>query len=189
MTFVDVLVRQAHPGPSVEPYRSLEQKLADAQRYVVDEGIPWTVLVDDLTGIVHQVYGGLADPTYLIDADGRVALYVHWTNTPTLHMAIATLLQQDGRGVVLGGTNRFPHVGAAYTDGWKGLSRGLPQSLIDMETSLPGSGIGTWLGHQLKPVIGSLTLKSRPLTSGKRLRNAAIAGGIVGAAWLGRRSR
>jgi len=185
--FVDVLVRQAHPGPSVEAYRSLEQKVADAHRYVANEGIPWNVLIDDLAGMVHQVYGGLADPIYLIDVDGRVSLYVHWTNAPTLHMAIATLLRQDGRGVVLGGTNRFPHIGAAYTDGWKGLARGLPQSLVDMETSVPGSGVGAFVGHQLKPIIGSLTLKSRPLSSGKRLQAAAITGGIAGALFLGRR--
>ena len=68
-----MLVRQAHPGPRVPPYRSLEQKLQDAHSYQRDEGIPWPVLVDDLAGTVHQVYGRLADPTYLIDADGRVA--------------------------------------------------------------------------------------------------------------------
>jgi hypothetical protein len=145
------------------------------------------VLVDDLAGTVHQVYGGMADPTYLLDADGRVAYYVHWTNAPTLHMAIAALLQQGGRGIVLGGVNHFPHVGAAFTDGWKGLARGLPQSLIDMETAMPGTGTGAWLGHQLKPAIGGLTLKSRPLASGKRMQLAAIAGGVLGALVLGRR--
>jgi hypothetical protein len=171
----------------VEAYRSLDQKLADARRYLEDEAIPWTVLVDDLQGTVHQVYGGLADPVYLIDRDGRVAFYLHWANGPTLHMAMSALAQQDGLGIVMGGLSRYPHVGAAVTDGWKGLSRGLPQSLIDMETSLPGSGVGTWLGHQIKPAIGALTLKSRPLTRDRRARYAAIAGGLAGAVLLGRR--
>lgn len=187
MQFVDVLVRQAHPGPSVEPYRTLEGKLADAVAYVEDEGIPWPVLVDDLAGTTHQVYGGLADPTYLIDSDGRVSYYLHWTNAPTLHMAIAALLRQDGRGVVLGGVNRVPHVGAAFVDGWKGLSRGLPQSLLDMETSVPGSGVGPWLGHRLKPLLGPVALKSRPWPDRQRVIAAATAGGVLGALWLGRR--
>ncbi len=83
--FVDVLIRQAHPGPDVPPYKSFNQKMYDAHRYKQDDGIPWTVLADDLQGTVHQVYGGLADPTYLIDADGRVAYYDMWTHAPTLY--------------------------------------------------------------------------------------------------------
>lgn len=187
MHFIDVVVRQAHPGPNASTYLSDEQKRADALRYAAEEAIPWPVLVDDITGATHQVYGSLADPTYLIDADGRVSLYVHWTNAPTLHMAIATLLQQGGRGTVLGGTNRSPHIGAAFTDGWKGLSRGLPQSFIDMETTIPGSGLGTWIGHQLKPAIGALTLKSRPMAPERRRQIAAVAGGLAVALLLGRR--
>ena len=77
--FIDVLIRQAHPGPGAGPYRSFEEKLQDAERYQREEGIPWVILVDDLEGTVHRTYGGLADPTYLIDRDGRVAYYNLWT--------------------------------------------------------------------------------------------------------------
>ena len=72
MRFIDVVIRQAHPGPEVPAYDTFEQKLHDAERYRREEAIPWPVLVDDLEGTVHQAYGGLADPTYLIDRDGRV---------------------------------------------------------------------------------------------------------------------
>src|SRR5438552_1856530 len=81
-------------------YRTLEEKRRDAMRYREDEGIPWTLLVDDLEGTVHQVYGGLADPTYLIDRDGRVAYYNMWSYMPSLHQAIGDLLAQGERGVV-----------------------------------------------------------------------------------------
>ncbi|MDQ3043585.1 MAG: hypothetical protein M3R06_00330 [Chloroflexota bacterium] len=75
MRFLDVVIRQAHPGPKVLPYQTFDEKAADARRYQEQEGIPWRVLVDDLEGTVHQVYSGLADPTYLIDAEGRVAYF------------------------------------------------------------------------------------------------------------------
>lgn len=39
--------------------------------------LAWTVIVDDLEGRTHQVYGGVADPTCLIDVDGPVAFYQH----------------------------------------------------------------------------------------------------------------
>jgi len=94
--FVDVMVRQAHPGPRVPAYHTFEEKLRDARRYVEEEKIPWVVLVDDLEGTVHQTYGGLADPTYLIDSDGRVAYYNMWTYAPVLHEAIHALEAQAG---------------------------------------------------------------------------------------------
>jgi hypothetical protein len=167
--FVDVLIRQAHPGPGVLPYHSFEQKWHDAQRYQREEGIPWTVLVDDLEGTTHQVYGGLADPTYLIDVDGRVAFYNMWTHVPTLHRAIAALFRQGGRSVVLRGTDNQLHLLPSMTDGWRGLRRGLPQSFIDLETSAPPLASGLWLGHQLRRLLAPLTLRAEPLPAPVRV--------------------
>jgi hypothetical protein len=181
-------VRQAHPGPAVPPYTTVTQKLRDAEAYQLVEGISWPVLVDDLEGSVHQRYGGLSDPSYLIDVDGNVAYYLHWSNAPTLDQAIRTLVAQGGRGIVLGGENRFPHIGAGFTAGWKGLRRGLPQSLIDMETSLPGSGVLPWLGYQARPLLRPLTLRAQPLEPRTRTMLYAGAGAIAGAL-LFRRTR
>lgn len=168
------MTRQAHPGPGVEAYTEITQKEIDAERYRDDEGIPWPIVVDDLAGRVHQVYGGMADPTYIIDADGRVAFYLHWTNAPTLHQALTALFEQGQRGVVLGGMDRIPHIGAAFTDGWKGLSRGFPTSVIDMELAMPLSGSGPFVGHLLRPVLAPITLKARPWPNEARI--ALVAG-------------
>ncbi|MBA2502830.1 MAG: hypothetical protein H0V27_08120 [Pyrinomonadaceae bacterium] len=167
--FVDVVIRQAHPGPDVPTYHSFEQKMRDAEKYKREDRIAWAVLVDDLPGTTHQVYGGLADPTYIIDAEGRVAFYSLWTHAPTLHTSLEMLRTQGWRGVVNGGVDKRPHVAAAMTDGWKGLRRGLPQSLIDIETAAPTTGVGTWLGFQLRPLIAPLTLRAKPLPASARL--------------------
>jgi len=162
--FVDVMVRQAHPGPAVPPYATIEQKLADAEAYRREAGITWPVLADDLDGTVHQTYGGLTDPAYLIDADGRVAYYNMWAYSPVLHQAIEALLAQGGRGVVLGeGIDRTPHLLPAMADGWPGIRRGLSQSYVDMETSLPGSATALWLTHQLRPLLAPVALRATPL--------------------------
>lgn len=177
--FVDVVVRQAHPGPKVRAYHSFEQKLQDARSYKREEGILWTVLVDDLEGTVHQVYGGLSDPIYLIDTDGRVAHYTMWTHVPTVHTAIRALMAQGGRGVVKGGIDRVPYLLPWMTDGWRGLRRGLPQSFTDLETAAPGMASSTWLGYQLRPLLAPLTLRATPLPAPVRIALAAAATAMI----------
>lgn len=190
MTFIDVIIRQAHPGPGVEAYHSFTEKLRHAEQYQQEEHLPWPVLVDDLAGTTHQVYGGLADPIYLIDSDGRVAFYNMWAHAPSLHEALTELMQQGGRGVVKGGVDRTPHALAALTDGWKGLQKGLPQSLLDMETAAPTMGMSAWLGYQLRSVLAPLTLRAEPLSPAVKfgLTLGAIAVTLTAAARLRRES-
>lgn len=178
MRFVDVLVRQAHPGPGAPAYHDLATKLADARRYVDGERIPWPVLVDDLEGTVHRAYGGLADPTYLLDVDGRIAFAQMWTHVPTLHRALETLSGQRWTGVAAGGVDRKPHVLAAMTDGWRGLERGLPQRAADMRRAAPGMAEMARLGYRMRRVFGPVTLRPRPLPAAVRY------GAMAGAAFL-----
>jgi hypothetical protein len=177
--FLDVIVRQAHPGPNAPVYHTFEQKLADARQYVEEERIPWVLLVDDLEGTAHRQYGGLADPTYLIDADGRVSYYNMWTYAPALHQAIEALLDQGGRGEVLGGINRGLHMHPALTDGWRGLRKGLPQSYLEMELATPGSASMVGLGYLMGPLVAPLTLRSRPLATSTKVGLAAGAAGLL----------
>ncbi len=175
MQFVDVLIRQAHPGPGARPYRTVEAKMQDGERYQQYEGFPWPVLVDDLAGTVHQVYSGLVDPTYLIDAEGRVAYFSMWTGVSGIYQAIQEVLDAGGRGVVKGGWDRMPHLAPSMTDGWRGLRLGLPQSVIDLTLASPGMASSTWLGYQLRPLLAPLTLRARPLPIVVKLALAAGA--------------
>ncbi len=179
MHFIDVLIRQAHPGPKVPPYRSFAQKQRDAHVFQSEE-TPYPVLVDDVEGRVHQVYGGLADPTYVIDAEGRVAFYNMWTHAPTLHRALEELFANGGRGTALGGIDRKPHLLSSMTDGWKGLRRGWPQSFTDLELSAPGMASGIWLGYQLRPVLAPLTLRAKPLPPSVKIGLAVGAAALIG---------
>jgi hypothetical protein len=105
-----------------------------------------------------------------------------WTHAPTLHRAIVALVRQGGSGVVLGGIDRTPHMLAAMTDGWKGIRRGLPQSFIELEFAFPGVATGTWLGHQFRPLLAPLTLRSTPLPTPARIALAAGAAMLAGLA-------
>lgn len=145
----------------------------DGRRFKEDEGVTYHVLVDDLMGTVHQVYGGLADPTYLLDANGRVAFYNMWTHAPTLHEAIEELFAQGGRGVVKGGTDRIPHLLSTIADGWHGLRRGFPRSAIELELSMPGSASGPFLGYQIRPLLAPIALRATPLPVAAKIGLAA----------------
>ncbi len=178
------MIRQAHPGPDVPAYHTFEEKIQDGHDYQHEDRIGWPVLVDDLAGTVHQVYGGLADPTYLVDAEGRVAFYNMWTYGPALHEAIEALLAQGGRGVVRGGIDHTPYLLPALTDGWRGLRRGLPQSYTDLMTASPGMASMLWLSYQVRPLLAPFTLRAEPLPAPVKL-GLAVGAGLLLARWLG----
>ena len=159
--------------------------MADAEAYRRDEGIPWTVLVDDIEGSVHQAYGGLANPAYLIGTDGRVCFFAPTTGAPSLHRALHQLLGASGRGIVAGGRDVVPHLLATVTDGWAAIERGLPQSAAELSSTLPGSVALLRLGARLRPVLAPLTLRPEPLS---RLVRLSLIAGTIGALVLAARA-
>jgi hypothetical protein len=177
ITFVEVLVRQAHPGGSEPAYRTFEQKMADARAYQREEGIPWPVVVDDLEGTVHHTWGLLSDPAFLIDRDGRVSLFCAWTAPKVLGPAMAMLLAQEGRGVVGDGVRRVPEVGFVLADGWRAMERGAPGSVVDLAIAAPPLPPVLWLGSR----------RPAPLLLG--LAGLAAVGVGVGVLALGLRDR
>ena len=135
--------------------------------------IPWPVVADDLAGTVHQAYSGMADPTFLLDADRRVAYYSMWTFAPNLDRAIAALLRQGGRGVVAGGIDHLMHPWPVIVDGWRGIRLGLPRSFLEFEFAAPGSASTIWLGSRLRPVLAPVVLRAERLAPRTR---AALVG-------------
>jgi hypothetical protein len=184
--FLDIVVRQAHPGPEAPAYRSAEEKERDARAFQRTYQIPWPVLVDDVDGRVHQAYGSLPDPTYIIDAEGRVAFYNLWTGVPTLHRALERLIAQGGVGPIRHPLHIRPHPLATVAAGWPALIRGGWQSVVDLMRAAPGLPVILWAGYRLEPVLAPVALRARPLPSWVRLSlgmlaGAAVAGGIFGA--------
>lgn len=132
--FLDLIVRQAHPGERRGGYSSYAEKLEDARQYAEEEGITWPVLIDDLDATVQRAYGGLAAAAYLIDAEGRVAFCGAWGQSSALTCAIDELLSRGGSGAPAGGgIDPWPHLGGAFVAGQGGPLRGGMQSLLDLE--------------------------------------------------------
>jgi hypothetical protein len=188
--FLDILVRQAHPGERRPAYATAEQKLADARVFQEAEGTAWPVLADDLAGTVHRAYGGMSDPVYLIDAAGRVAFYGMWIDGPTLRRAIDELLAQGGVGPpVAGGIDRRPHMAAALVEGWRSVSRGGVRAVLDLALAFPPLALAVALGAVTRPLTRPLVERTRPLPS--PVRHAlwgALAGGTGLLLWRARRN-
>jgi hypothetical protein len=146
--------------------------------------LPWKVAVDDLDGTVHAAYGMLADPSYLVGTDGRVAFYSYWTHVPSLRAAIEALVARGGAGVV--GAQRALHPFAALADGWRAIERGLPQSFSDLETALPGLGLGLRAGAAIGPALAPVALTSHRWPRAVSVFAVAAALGAVVTWWLRR---
>lgn len=163
MQFHDVIVRQAHPGEDRHGFQSYEQKMAAAREYQRLEAIPWPVLVDDYEGRTHRAYSReMADPTFLLDADGRVAFYNMWTHVPTLKTALDALLAQAGRGVIGGGIDRKPHLLASFVDGYRGPRRGGRRAVLEYDLGGFGAGSLSFLGQKAKPLLEGVALRAAP---------------------------
>ncbi len=188
--FLDVFVRQSHPGELRGAYHTYEEKHEGAQEHKRQEELPWPLLVDDYAGTVHKTYsGGMPDPVFLIDSDGMVSFYGMWTHIPTLKEAIDELLAHGGRGISGGGLDRTPHFFASFVDGWRGLRRGGKRSVLDYDLGAGGAGTLSFLGNKAKPLLAPLALRAEPLpaTAKLALGTALVAAvGLAGSYWRGR---
>lgn len=78
--FVDLYVREAHPGSQFPQPKSLEEKIAHARAYQKRDGVDWTIAVDDVEGTLHRALDPKPHSAYLVDARGNVAGRVLWAN-------------------------------------------------------------------------------------------------------------
>lgn len=182
--FVDLVVRQAHPGERRGGYRSYEEKLSDARRYRLEESIAWPVVVDDLAASIQHVYGGLSAPVFLIDAEGRVAFNGMWGAAVPLRRAIDKLIASGGVSAPTGGEiDHVPHLGAAIVAGRGGPARGGRIALLDLELGFPGANLLMAIGHLLRPLLAPLVLRTTPWSTPMRIGvRIAIGVGMLGTA-------
>lgn len=95
--FVFLYTREAHPGQNYPAHRSFEQKLAHARAFKEIFKTERPILVDDLVGTAHKLYGSLPNMTYLIGRGGKVMFRADWTDPPTIKYALNYLLNSRAR--------------------------------------------------------------------------------------------
>jgi hypothetical protein len=120
--FFTVYVREPHPGERYGPHRSLEQKLKFARDCREQDGIQNPMLVDDLEGTVHRLYGSMPNMIYIIDKNGKIAYKAMWTDHEEIASVLANLvladrLQSEGVRLKPSYTERINYIPAEYAGG------------------------------------------------------------------------
>ncbi len=75
----------------------MEQKLSHARSFQKQLDIVRPILVDDLVGTGHKLYGMLPNMTYLIGRGGKVLFRADWSDPPTIRTAVDYVLASRAR--------------------------------------------------------------------------------------------
>jgi hypothetical protein len=95
--FLFLYTREAHPGENFPAHQSMEQKLAHASAFQERFQIDRPILVDDLVGTGHKLYGMLPNMTYIIDRGGKILSRADWTDPPTIEWTVQYIQSSRAR--------------------------------------------------------------------------------------------
>ena len=93
--FLFIYTREPHPDwfPAHLAHHSIEQKFQHARDMQQRHNSPRPILIDDLEGAVHHLYGGLPNMSWIIDHTGRVAYKAGWTVEDDIHAALEDVIR------------------------------------------------------------------------------------------------
>jgi hypothetical protein len=120
--FLTIYVREPHPGEHYSHHASFEQKLAYARDCREQDRIESRLLVDDLEGTVHRLYGSLPNMVYIVDRDGRIAYKAMWTDHAEIeavleNLALADRMRAEGVRLKPSYTEKINYIPAEYAGG------------------------------------------------------------------------
>jgi hypothetical protein len=143
--FFTIYVREPHPGEHYGPHRDFEQKLKSARDCCEQDGIQNPMLVDDLKGTVHRLYGSMPNMIYIIDKNGRIAYKAMWTDHEEIasvlsNLVLADQLEAQGVRVKPSYTERINYIPAQYAGGLreKVFDRAGPKAWEDYQKVFAG---------------------------------------------------
>ena len=99
-TFLVLYTREAHPGAAIPPTTTMQAKLANARRLRDDDGEMRQLLVDDVDGTAHKLYGELPNAVFVFDEKGRVVFRASWNDVDVVETVLTRLAAGQPIGVV-----------------------------------------------------------------------------------------
>ncbi|MGD1840671.1 MAG: deiodinase-like protein [Thermonemataceae bacterium] len=90
--FIVLYVREAHPAGKITAHKNLGEKLEMAQETTQFYGEQRTILVDDLDGQAHKMYGLMPNSIYIIDTNGIILFSKAWNNANYLKPVLDNIL-------------------------------------------------------------------------------------------------
>lgn len=117
--FFTVYVREPHPGEHYAHHTSWDQKLRYACDCRSQDDVQTPVLVDDVEGTVHTLYGIMPNMVYIVDKDGKVAYKAMWTDHKEIeevleNLVLADRLREEGVRVKASYVERISYIPATY---------------------------------------------------------------------------
>lgn len=100
VVFLVLYVREAHPGQHIRAHRDPAQKAAAARIVADEEPESRTILIDDLAGTAHRLYGAMPNTVHVIDADGMVAFRALWNDPSAVEAALRKMLAGEDAAAV-----------------------------------------------------------------------------------------
>ena len=107
--FFTIYVREPHPGENYGPHRDFAQKLEFARQCRDQDGIENPLLVDDLEGTVHRLYGVLPNMVYIVSKEGRIVYKAMWTDHDEIRVVLDNLVMADELRAEGGAPETLPH--------------------------------------------------------------------------------
>ncbi len=92
-----VWVREAHAGGDYPQPESLAERERYARDFREREQARIPVVLDDMQGSLHRLFGGLPNAVYVIDGRGRVAYRASWADHREIRRVLERLLEADRR--------------------------------------------------------------------------------------------
>jgi peroxiredoxin len=148
VAFLFVYVREAHPGANLPAHRTLAEKASAAMLLSDQEQIEWPILVDELGGEVHRLYGALPNASFLVDKSGRIAYRSLASHGPSLAAALEELLErekEDGvdHAIVHGGEDSITPSVKTFLNAYRAIERGGYDAVVNFrgELGMPGRAL------------------------------------------------
>ena len=93
--FLVLYVREAHPGDNICQHRSDADKQARAAELEQEFGETRTLLIDDLSGHAHALYGSMPNSVFIINGDRDIVFSSDWNDVNATETALRRL--QNGK--------------------------------------------------------------------------------------------
>jgi len=132
LNFLILYIREAHPGSKTPAQRTMGDKLENAKKMQTLYHETRTILVDDIQGTAHQLYGSMPNMVYVIDTDGTVLFRANWNDFNKIKEVLDTVPEhkvytQDRYDIIK--PNPLTAIRTLLTGGW--------DALIDFFKNLP----------------------------------------------------
>ena len=89
--FLLLYIREAHPGRSTKAISSLDEKIDNARSTHKLYHEKREILVDNVDGHAHKIYGSMPNMTYVIAKSGIVKFRANWSNISMLKEVLLTI--------------------------------------------------------------------------------------------------